>query len=509
MVGNSFRYKWMKKGDIDAFLGLLFDGFSKVLAGIGILIGAFQMPAEIVMNRIVPGIGMALLFGSVGYFIEAIWLAKKEGRQDVTAIPYGIGASQIFGWLFLIIGPVYFQTGDAVFAWQVGLAACFIGGIIECIGAFIGKWIVKLTPQVALIGNLAASALIWLSLVSILNIYEKPYISIIPMTLLLICFFGKIQLPFNIPVGLVAIVIGTLTAWGTGEMHGQEVIDSVKNIKLTFPVLTIKDVFIGLKGVGPFLPIIIPLQISNFLSTLQCVEGAKVAGDEYSVKTSMLIDGFGTIIGSLFGNPFPTTAYIGHGSWKEIGAGAGYSLLHGITYVAITLTGAVGILTAIIPYQAVMPILVYVGLMVSAQAVTETKKKYTSVVFFGLLPLIAQYVETAASAGVQAAGQTMESIGVGAFEVASFPIDGVQALSYGAFLSSILLSAWLAEVIDNNFKSAAAFMIILAACSWIGLIHAPNIGWGGHMGVQFAIVYFITGLICIGVPLINRNKKTA
>lgn len=506
MSDKGFIYKWFKKGDIDAFLGLLFDGFSKVLAGIGILVGAFQMPMDIVMNRIVPGIGIALLFGSVGYFIEAMQLAKKEKRQDVTALPYGIGASQIFGWLFLIIGPVYFQSRDAVFAWQVGLAACFIGGIIEIIGAVIGKWIVKVTPQVALIGNMAATALIWLSLVSMLNIYEKPFVSIIPMGILIICYLGKVKLPFNIPVGLVAIVIGTAIAWGTGEMAGQEVLGSLENVRLTFPVLTIKDIITGLKGVGPYLPIIIPLQISNFLSTLQTVEGAKVAGDNYNVRRSMLIDGCGTLIGSLFGNPFPTTAYIGHTSWKEIGAGAGYSLLHGMVYILITFTGAVGILTAIIPYQAVMPILIYVGLIVSAQAVTETKKKYAPVVFFGLLPLIAQYVETAASAGVQAAGKTIEEIGIKAFEVASFPIGGVQALAYGAFLSSVLLSAWLAEVIDNRFMNAAVFMGILSGCSWVGLIHAPSLSWGAAMGIPFAITYLSIGIVCIGLAFLNKKE---
>lgn len=506
MQQNSFSYKWMKKGDIDAFFGLLFDGFSKVLAGVGILIGAFKMPAHIVMNRIVPGIGMAILFGSIGYFLEASLLAKKEKRQDVTAIPYGIGASQIFGWLFLIIGPVYFQTGDAVFAWQVGLASCFIGGLIECIGAFLGKWIVKFTPQVALIGNAAATALIWLSLVSILNIYEKPYISILPMVILLICYFGKVKLPFNIPVGFVTIVIGTAVAWLTGEMNPQDVINSARDIHIVFPVLTIKDILSGLKGIVPYLPIIIPLQISNFLSTLQSIESAKVAGDEYNIKRSMLIDGFGTIVGSLFGNPFPTTAYIGHASWKEVGACSGYSLLHGITYILLTFTGALGILTAVIPYQAVMPILVYVGLIMGALAMNETKKEHAPVIFFGLIPLITQYVETAANAGVQAAGKTIENIGIKAFEVASFPMAGVRALAYGAFLSSVLLSAWLAEIIDNNFISAGAFMFILSACSWTGLIHAPNLCWGAPMGIPFTIVYFVTGIMCIVISFF-RSKK--
>ncbi|WP_050748587.1 hypothetical protein [Halothermothrix orenii] len=91
-------YHWVTRGDIDAFFGLLFDGMSKVLSMTGIMIFAFGMPTEIVVGRILPGLAMATLFGNLWYAYEAYRLAKKEGRQDTTAQPYGVGAGQVFGW---------------------------------------------------------------------------------------------------------------------------------------------------------------------------------------------------------------------------------------------------------------------------------------------------------------------------------------------------------------------------------------------------------------------------
>ena len=116
-----FRYRWWGKGDIDASIGIFFDGFSKILSATGILLFVFGMPADIVLGKIVPGIGLAIFAGNLWYFYEAWSLAKKEQRQDVTAQPFGIGASQLTGWLYLIIGPVYWQTGDGELAFQVGL----------------------------------------------------------------------------------------------------------------------------------------------------------------------------------------------------------------------------------------------------------------------------------------------------------------------------------------------------------------------------------------------------
>ena len=111
MNGNAqFKYQWWGKGDIDASIGIFFDGFSKILTATGIMTVVFGMPAQVVIGKVVPGIGLAILLGNLWYFYEARCLAHKEKRHNVTSQPFGIGASQLSGWLYLIIGPVYWQT---------------------------------------------------------------------------------------------------------------------------------------------------------------------------------------------------------------------------------------------------------------------------------------------------------------------------------------------------------------------------------------------------------------
>ena len=73
-----FKYTWWGKGDIDASFGIFFDGFSKILSATGIMLFVFGMPAEIVLSKIVPGIGLAIFAGNLWYFYEARALAKKR-----------------------------------------------------------------------------------------------------------------------------------------------------------------------------------------------------------------------------------------------------------------------------------------------------------------------------------------------------------------------------------------------------------------------------------------------
>ena len=54
-----FKYRWWGKGDLDASIGIFFDGFSKILSATGITLLVFGMPADIVLGKIVPGVGLA------------------------------------------------------------------------------------------------------------------------------------------------------------------------------------------------------------------------------------------------------------------------------------------------------------------------------------------------------------------------------------------------------------------------------------------------------------------
>ena len=43
---------WFKRGDIDAVLGVFFDGFSKIIVGIGVLTGVMGMSFRLFIVRI-------------------------------------------------------------------------------------------------------------------------------------------------------------------------------------------------------------------------------------------------------------------------------------------------------------------------------------------------------------------------------------------------------------------------------------------------------------------------
>ncbi|MDN3721369.1 hypothetical protein QW131_24770 [Roseibium salinum] len=111
-----------------------------VLAGICQFV--FQMPAEIVYGRIVPGAAIAILAGVAVYVLLAKRAAARHGR-DVTALPYGISTPVMFVYLFGVIGPIYWSTNDPLLAWQVGIGAGFMGGIVAALGAIVGPWLKK------------------------------------------------------------------------------------------------------------------------------------------------------------------------------------------------------------------------------------------------------------------------------------------------------------------------------------------------------------------------------
>ncbi len=121
----------------------------------------FQMPAEIVFGRIVPGAAIAILAGVAVYTSMAKWVANKQGR-DVTALPYGISTPVMFVYLFGVIGPIYWATSDPLLAWQVGIGAGFMGGIVAAFGAIVGPFLKRITPRAGMLGTLCGIALVFI-----------------------------------------------------------------------------------------------------------------------------------------------------------------------------------------------------------------------------------------------------------------------------------------------------------------------------------------------------------
>ena len=131
---------------------------------------------------------------------------------------------------------------------------------------------------------------------------------------------------------------------------------------------------------------------------------SEAAGDAYATRPSLMANGLGSVAASLFGSAFPTTIYIGHPGWKAMGARAGYSVLNGAFVTAICLTGTLATIAWAVPVDAGMAIVLWIGIVISAQAFQATPSAHAPAVVVGLLPGIGAWGALMAKNGLHAAG---------------------------------------------------------------------------------------------------------
>src|ERR1700709_1119146 len=215
------------RGDLNAFFGLGINMLVNVLVLAGLCLGVVHMSAHDVYRVVLPALGIELLIGNIFYFYLARRLAAKQGRTDVTAMPYGPSVPHMFIVTLVIMLPTYLATKDPVKAWEAGLAWAFIIGLIILAGAFVGPYLRKVTPRAALLGTLAGISITFISMRPASQMWEAAWIALPVLTLILIGFVSGVRLPGNIPIGIVALGAGTAIGWIGGFMDGQALSDGV------------------------------------------------------------------------------------------------------------------------------------------------------------------------------------------------------------------------------------------------------------------------------------------
>ena len=147
-------YKWATTGDINAFFGLMLDNVVNLAVLAGILVAGFGFPATLVYTRMFPGTALGVLFGDVVYTVMAIRLARRTGRDDVTAMPLGLDAPSTIGMALTVLGPAFLvaktkmsAADAAVAAWQVGMATMVLMGVFKLVMSFIGDRVRRAIPR--------------------------------------------------------------------------------------------------------------------------------------------------------------------------------------------------------------------------------------------------------------------------------------------------------------------------------------------------------------------------
>jgi AGZA family xanthine/uracil permease-like MFS transporter len=163
------------------------------------------------------------------------------------------------------------------------------------------------------------------------------------------------------------------------------------------------------------------------------------------------------------------TPYIGHPAYKAMGARAGYTFATGLVIGVGAAVGVVSLLVGLLPDAAVAPILVFVGLQITAQAFLASPARHAPAVAVSFIPAVAALV-------LIEGNQLLASAGRAAGDLAG---DGRVAwstllvLGNGFILTALLWGSALVAIIEQRLRIAGAVLAIAALATLFGVIHSP------------------------------------
>jgi AGZA family xanthine/uracil permease-like MFS transporter len=296
-----------------------------------------------------------------------------------------------------------------------------------------------------------------------------------------------------------------------------------------YPPAPIRHEFAGLitdPRVWAYAAVFIPMAVLNVIGSMLNLESAEAAGDKFDTRSSLLVNGVSAVVGVFLGNPFAPTIYIGHPGWKALGARAGYSVLNAVAITAICLTGAVPILNWYLPIEATLGILVWIGLVIMAQAFQEVSVAHAPAVAIGFIPTLAAWVLflIQSTLGIASPGYTLQRAASEFAPKADIFFTGILSLGQqqGFILLAILFSAIMAHLIDRNWRAAAIWCVIASVLSACGIIHGyvftPDGGtapalfqWTGFgksipSGFDFALVYALAAALLFALHALRPGE---
>ncbi len=505
---SDFKPVLWTPGDWNAFFGFGTNILVNMLVLTGLLRFVLKMPDTLVFGRILPALGLMMCLSTFYYAWLAYRLALKTGRSDVCALPSGVSVPHMFIVTFVIMLPITIKTGDPMKGWAAGLVWVFFQSFILMIGGFIAPVIRRITPRAALLGTLAGVSVTFIAMRPALEMYMTPQIGLVCFAIILVSWFGGVKYPKGIPAGLVAIAVGMIIAWGSnlfglglGGLSLKGLGDAFASFGFSVPIPAVGQVFSGFEFLGVILVTAIPFGIYDLVEAMDNVESAEAAGDAYPTTRVLTADGVVSLIGCLMGNPFINAVYIGHPGWKAMGGRIGYSAATGVMVVLLSWFGIISVLLALVPVVAISPILLYIGMLIGAQAFQTTPVKHAPAIVLALTPHLAAWaklqIDTMLGSTLNAAqavgGLAADKVGdVKAAAIAALPQQGVlykglEVMGGGSILAGLVLGAIGVFVIERDFVKASAFAFAGAVLTYFGFMHGEAVGIGGGFGVTPAV----------------------
>jgi AGZA family xanthine/uracil permease-like MFS transporter len=474
----------------------------------------------------VPGTAIGVFVGDLLFALIAIRLARRSGRSDVTAMPLGLDTPSTFGMVFFVLGPAYSAArremdvdAAALFTWQIGICALFTSGVFKFACALVAGRIHRAIPRAGLLGSLAAIALVLISFLPFLEIARFPVAGFAALAIILGTLVARLRLPGRVPgalgaLGVAGVIFFAMRAAG---LNGPELEADVERVWLpaewlgawTFSWLAAWEASLQ------YLPVVIPFALATVVGGIDCAESAAAAGDRYNTGQVIGVEAFATLVAALCGGVIQTTPYIGHPAYKAMGARAAYTLATALFVGGAGVVGYFSLLYNLIPKPAVFPIMVFVGLEITAQSFYATPKRHYTAVALACVPamavLVMSFAERLIAVRVDPASDLTDLVQLAGFDLRlAVDLQTVRILSAGFIITSLLWAALLAHLIDRRLLAAATWALVGAVLTLFGVIHSPFPGgglfvpWGdlnlpataaGQTPLHFAAGYAIVALI--------------
>ncbi len=475
---------WVARGDVNAFFGLMLDNVGGMILMAGLLVG-FGFPSGFVLGRMIPGTAVGVLVGDLIFTALAFRLAARTGRPGVTAMPLGLDTPSTFGSVFLVLVPAFRAgqgrgldaEGAAREAWFVGIAMILASGAFKLACSLFADRVRRAIPRAGLLGSLAAIALVLISFLPLIDIAATPIAGMAALAVILATLTARWRLPREVPGALAAVVVGSLIYYA---MHALGIGPGLGGGEMARPSLALRAVlpmpaaewlawFAGSwREALSFLPVAIPLALGTVVGGIDCTESAASVGDEYSTGQVVAVEGFATVVAGLFGGVIQTTPYIGHPAYKAMGARAGYTLATALFVGSAGVFGYFDWIFYVLPKPVVFPILIFVGLEITAQSFAATPTRHYPAVALSCVPALAYLAIFALNHVLPEAGPFEH------FSPATQHwIQTVTILSGGFIVTSLLWGATLAHLIDGRVRPAFACLVVAGAFAWFGIIHSP------------------------------------
>jgi AGZA family xanthine/uracil permease-like MFS transporter len=325
-------------------------------------------------------------------------------------------------------------------------------------------------PRAALLGSIAGVAILLIAFLPMLKILRDPLVGLVSLGVLLLALVGGVRMPFGAPGAFAAVLVGAAVFWlraGFGDGAHPPPGGSVA-LALALPGPTLA--WIGaLDAALPYLSIALPFALLTIVGGIDNTESALAAGDDYRARDVLLVEALATVLTGLCGGVVQNTPYIGHPAYKAMGARAGYTLATGLVIGVGAMVGVLGVLVALLPEAAVAPILVFIGLEITAQAFLASPPRHRAAVAITFVPVAAAVV-------LIELGGVLSALGRSAAELtgeAAATYRALLVLGNGFILTAILWGSAVVYIVERRWSAVAVVLAVGSVATLGGLVHSP------------------------------------